>query len=213
MVALGVGKNMVRAIRFWVQAAGIARVAAGNRLEVTALGHALLAQNGHDPFLEDIKTLWLIHWNISTLAQEPLFAWFYLLNHWRRPEFSRTEYADTLSPSAQKEWEAVAGRFEEITFSKPPDQTALRVSRALGVDTAQLPKARLAEIRSDLSATIDLGWYGAASDRKWLKEVVAGTFPLRPTVLPVVVNLFRRFGQNERSLFGFLPSGRVFRPT
>src|SRR5262245_28345152 len=81
MVLLGVGKNMVRAIRFWVQAAGIAQSAAGNTLEVSALGRTLLGINGYDQFLEDVKTLWLIHWNMSTLMEEPLFAWNFLLNH------------------------------------------------------------------------------------------------------------------------------------
>ncbi len=114
MVALGVGKNMVRAIRFWVQAAGIARAAAGNRLEVTALGRALLARNGHDPFLEDIRTLWLIHWNISTLAQEPLFAWFYLLNHWRRSEFSRTE----ILRAFRQEAERVERKLSDVTLEQ-----------------------------------------------------------------------------------------------
>src|SRR5437867_3229094 len=64
MVTLGVGKNMVRAIRFWVQVAGIAEPAVGKSLRITPLGGALLDMDGYDPFLEDIKTLWLIHWNI-----------------------------------------------------------------------------------------------------------------------------------------------------
>jgi hypothetical protein len=102
MVILGVGKNMVRAIRFWVQAAGIAQGAAGNTLEVSALGEVLLAPGSHDQFLEDIKTLWLIHWNISTLMEEPLFAWDFLLNHWRQPEFARSEAVMAFGREAQR---------------------------------------------------------------------------------------------------------------
>ena len=67
MVMLGVGKNMVRAIRFWVQVAGIAQ-ATGNGLEVTALGQSLLSRDGYDPFLEDIRTLWLVDRLISNLT-------------------------------------------------------------------------------------------------------------------------------------------------
>ena len=48
------------------------------------------ARQGYDPFLEDLKTLWLIHWNISTTA-EPLFAWDFLLNSWHRSDFTRSE--------------------------------------------------------------------------------------------------------------------------
>jgi hypothetical protein len=47
---------------------------------------ALLSQGGRDPFLEDIRTLWLIHWKLSTNVQSPLLAWDYLLNRWQEPD-------------------------------------------------------------------------------------------------------------------------------
>ena len=49
---------------------------------------ALLGKRGRDPFLEDRRTLWLIHWNLSTNVQNPLLAWDYLLNRWQEPEFT-----------------------------------------------------------------------------------------------------------------------------
>lgn len=170
--------------------------ASGLLIVIDELGK-LLEYAAHNPDRQDVFLLQRLAEVAARSGGTPIFVVGLL-----HQGFSA--YADTLSPSAQKEWEKVAGRFEEIAFSQPLDQTALLVSRALGVNTARLPRARLAEIKNDLSATIDLGWYGAACDRKWLKEIVAGIFPLHPTVLPIVVNLFRRFGQNERSLFGFL---------
>ena len=89
MVRLGVGKNMVRAIRFWTEAAGMSIEGDGG-WRASDLGSVLLGEEGYDPFLEDLKTLWLIHWNISTTA-EPLFAWDYLLNSWHRSDFTRSE--------------------------------------------------------------------------------------------------------------------------
>ena len=89
MVRLGVGKNMVRAIRFWTETAGMSIEGDGG-WRASDLGAALLCEAGYDPFLEDLKTLWLIHWNISTTA-EPLFAWDYLLNSWHRSDFTRCE--------------------------------------------------------------------------------------------------------------------------
>ena len=86
MVALGVGKNMVRSIRFWTQAAGIAESASrGKRYELTEFGQALLGTDGLDPFLEDTRTLWLLHWKLST-GTEPLLAWDYVLNRSQEPE-------------------------------------------------------------------------------------------------------------------------------
>lgn len=82
---------MVRAIKFWVQATGIAENNGIGELFVTGLGRAVFSKNGLDPFLEDRRTLWLIHWNISTLVEEPLFAWYFLLNDWPSSEIKRSE--------------------------------------------------------------------------------------------------------------------------
>jgi hypothetical protein len=92
MVLLGLGKNMVRALRFWAQAAGIAESSKPSGYVVTDFGTALLdADCGFDAFLEDRRTLWLLHWKLSTHVEEPLFAWDYLLNKWPHPEMMRTE--------------------------------------------------------------------------------------------------------------------------
>lgn len=90
MIRLGVGKNMVRAIRFWLHAAGIAIPVAGGRFKATPFGCAVLDTRGMDPYLEDVRTLWLIHWQVSTHVEQPLFAWDYLLNRWPHPEFTRS---------------------------------------------------------------------------------------------------------------------------
>lgn len=90
MVELGLGKNMVRATRFWVQVAGLASRQKGGDFKVTPLGQLLLGKNGHDPYLEDLQTLWLIHWHLATHVEEPLFAWDYLLNRWPHPELSKS---------------------------------------------------------------------------------------------------------------------------
>ena len=89
MVDLGIGKNMFRALRFWLQATGVAESGEGRRLDITDFGRALLRT--HDPYLEDIRTLWLLHWKIATHSDEPLFAWYHLLNAWNHPEISRTQ--------------------------------------------------------------------------------------------------------------------------
>ena len=89
MVDLGVGKQMVRAIRFWVEAAKIAEKAEKkerNGFQVTPLGDKVMGEGGFDPFLEDSQTLWLIHWNFSTHRENPIFAWDFLMNRWQEPE-------------------------------------------------------------------------------------------------------------------------------
>ena len=85
MVELGLGKNMVRSTRFWGQAAGVI-AASRSGISLTEFGNLLLGKGGLDPFLEDIRTLWLIHWHLSADVINPLLAWDYLLNRWQEPE-------------------------------------------------------------------------------------------------------------------------------
>jgi|ERR1700674_95856 len=105
MVDLGVGKNMVRAIRFWAQAAGVIESLGGRAgYRVTPLGHAILDDlKGADPFLEDIRTLWLIHWKLSTNIDSPLLAWDYLLNRWQDPKLAPSAAAEALKKEAAGE--------------------------------------------------------------------------------------------------------------
>ena len=54
-VELGVGKNMVLAIRFWLRAC---RMMHPTKAETTELGHLILdAEGGFDPHLEDDATI------------------------------------------------------------------------------------------------------------------------------------------------------------
>lgn len=94
MVEMGLGKNMVRSLRFWVEAVGVARPGKARALELTEFGHAIFKKNGFDPYLEDVRTLWLLHWNLSSRHDGALFAWRHLLNHWPYPELTRSEALD-----------------------------------------------------------------------------------------------------------------------
>ncbi|GKT09162.1 hypothetical protein DSTSK_24670 [Desulforhabdus sp. TSK] len=71
IVKLGVGKNMVRSIRFWCMAFGIIEPEAssgprrlGGPVRRTHFGDCLLSDSGWDPFLEDPASLWLLHWQL-----------------------------------------------------------------------------------------------------------------------------------------------------
>ncbi|MEM1054745.1 MAG: DUF4007 family protein [Bacteroidota bacterium] len=87
--ALGIGKNMVRALKFWATAMRvIERPESGEGYSVTSFGEAVFGADGFDPYLEDIRTLWLLHWHVAT-ADPALFAWDFLLGHWHRPEIVR----------------------------------------------------------------------------------------------------------------------------
>jgi hypothetical protein len=100
MERLGLGKNMVRALRFWLQAMGVAEPRGDGGFELTAFGQAVLG--AHDPYLEDRRTLWLLHWKLSTNA-DPICAWDTLLNRWQYPEVSRNEAVRAFRREAEQQ--------------------------------------------------------------------------------------------------------------
>ena len=60
VVKLGVGKNMVSAIRYWMKAFNII----DSKDKPTEFGAKLLDNKGYDPFLEDDASLWLLHYQL-----------------------------------------------------------------------------------------------------------------------------------------------------
>ena len=115
-------------------------------------------------------------------------------------------YAEQLTLVAQKEWEKVAGRYEEILFDQPLEQTTSLVAGALNVRRDQLPRGTVSRLERDMGRAVDLGWFGASAARQRLVSTAAQLYPLHPIVIQVFVRLFSRFGQNERSLYSFLLS-------
>lgn len=94
MVSLGVGKNMVKAIRHWGLATRVIEHAPGDlrgrALRVTELGGHLFGDDGVDPYLEDPRTLWLLHWLICT-HPEKCTTWSWAFGALERHTFSRDE--------------------------------------------------------------------------------------------------------------------------
>lgn len=57
VVRLGVGKNMVASIKFWLKAIGLLK----DTKPETIADYLFNDEDGKDPYLEDVGTLWLLH--------------------------------------------------------------------------------------------------------------------------------------------------------
>ena len=96
VLELGIGRNMVRSLRFWGIAFGLLPSGDAARTNdpsaqrgVTAFADALLdPDNGLDPYLDEIGTLWRLHWVLSTRAN--LGAWS-VLAELSEPEIMRAD--------------------------------------------------------------------------------------------------------------------------
>jgi len=92
-VTLGVGKNMAASIRYWGLALGLlqespSEAGRGHELHGTALGQAMLADNGWDPYLEDINSLWVLHWQLANNKERGLI-WYLVFSRYFDVEFRK----------------------------------------------------------------------------------------------------------------------------
>ena len=87
VIGLGVGKNMVASIRFWLKAFGIS-----DNDVLTDLGNYLFDESkGKDKYLEDIATLWLLHFNLVFSEEATIYKMFFCGVQKERTRFEREQ--------------------------------------------------------------------------------------------------------------------------
>src|SRR6185436_6490669 len=84
------------------------------------------------------------------------------------------------------------------------------VGSALNTSQKLYPSGAEASSKAAMRCAAGIGWFGVAPPTTSLVSAAANLYPLHPTTIPVLVKLFSRFGQNERSLFSFLLSNEPF---
>ena len=85
VVQLGVGKNMVASIRYWMRAFNMTK-----NDELTPLATYLLdTDKGKDPFIEDLGTLWLLHFMLVSSEEATLYNWLFVRLQKERKIFDR----------------------------------------------------------------------------------------------------------------------------
>lgn len=94
VVSLGVGKNMVSSIRYWLKAFGMTEDD-----KVTEMARQLLDDGGWDPYCEDELTLWLLHYKLVIVNEASLYRIVFQDYQRRHREFDKLQlqnYVDTL---------------------------------------------------------------------------------------------------------------------
>lgn len=88
VITLGVGKNMVASIRYWLKVFGITNPDGS----ISKIGDYLFSdKTGKDKYLEDLATLWLLHFNIVFLQEATLYNWFFCGLQRERGQFDRNQ--------------------------------------------------------------------------------------------------------------------------
>lgn len=115
------------------------------------------------------------------------------------------EYANRVSRDLRDEWAKVQGRFVDLVINVVGDEQLDLLARAIQSD-------HLAKRPSQISLTIaDEVRSGRPSAATGLGAILERCWPLHPVVACMLGPISRRrFGQNQRSLFGFLNSAEPY---
>ena len=112
------------------------------------------------------------------------------------------QYAHRLARSQREEWSKVQGRFEDIAFVEPAEQVLRLIGSAIN-------RTATAE-KTEISFPIDSELTPSQLDRAEFTRLLQKCLPLHPTVALLIGSIFRRFAQNERSLFAFLSADEPY---
>ncbi len=152
LAELGVGKNMVRSIRHWCLATGLVQETNGaglaRPLQPTDLAEKLLGDKGWDPYLEDVGSLWLLHWQLTTGLTRG-FVWHLLFSIYLEPEFTRLSLQKfLLNQLEQRGIKTTDGAIErEIEFCLRTYLPAKMKLGAISEETLDCPLAELDLLR------------------------------------------------------------------
>lgn len=94
MDELGIGANMVKSLRYWMQATGLAvePKSGVRRQRLTSLGRII---NEHDRYIEEMGTLLMIHYKLAC-NYEMATAWYFLFQEFKMKEFTREDFVRAL---------------------------------------------------------------------------------------------------------------------
>lgn len=108
MDVLGIGSNMVKSLRYWLQAVGLT---IEPRTRVRAQSFTPLAELiwENDRYLEEVGTLWLLHYSLAT-NKDNATAWYYFFNEFKLTEFQKEDFVQMLDNFAKIEYESVVAK-------------------------------------------------------------------------------------------------------
>lgn len=108
MDVLGIGANMVKSLRYWLQAVKLTSEPKTGKREqkLTEFGRLVYQ---HDAYTEELGTLQLMHFNLVT-DEDIAPAWYFFFNEFSMQEFSREDFLELLQNKLKMEKTNVALR-------------------------------------------------------------------------------------------------------
>lgn len=119
MEELGLGSNMVKSLRYWMQATGltIERSEGSRRVQsLTPLGELVWQE---DPYVEERGTLWLLHAHLA-MNEELATSWHFFFQKFSMQEFAKEDFVRALRGTADAAESSLASDFDCILATYIP---------------------------------------------------------------------------------------------
>lgn len=97
MEELGIGRNMVVSLRYWMKAVGLTKEEKGEKSKKTETSFTPLGKiiYKHDQFVEEAGTLWLLQNELAT-NRENATSWYFFFNEFNFTEFTKDDFVTAL---------------------------------------------------------------------------------------------------------------------
>lgn len=137
VVALGVGKNMVNSIRYWLKAFDLV----DQQEQPNPLAREIFSENGRDPYLENIGTVWLLHYYLVTHGQASIYGLFFNQFRKERIEFTKEQFLNFLKRTCE-------------TYNLTVSENSLRNDIDILIKNYVRPKRSTQNIEDDFSGLL-----------------------------------------------------------
>ncbi len=115
MDILGIGANMVKSLRYWLQAVNLTSEPNSGKREQTFTEFGRIVFE-NDPYIEEMGTLWLLHYQLAK-NKENATAWYYFFNEFKPIEFTKEDFVKQLSNYIRINGEEVSERSLEDDYN------------------------------------------------------------------------------------------------
>jgi hypothetical protein len=120
------------------------------------------------------------------------------------------DYGQHLDMVSRREWAKIQGRYEDVAFLEPADQVIRMVASAIRWNPQPANEPLRKNITAIVRIAVECGIIPPGMRPDDFEAAAVAAYPLHPCTLVALPFLFRRFAQNERSLFSYLGSLEPF---
>ena len=173
MDTLGIGANMVKALRYWLQAVGLTEEPSSGRRNQTLTEFGKIIRD-NDPYMEELGTLWLLHYKLATNKKEAT-AWYFFFNEFKPTDFARDDFLTQTGNYLRELGENVAERSIEDDYNC--------------IISTYVPRIRLNPKKFDPEDNIDcpLGELGLIDIVNKKNKVYKKSSPKKDTLNPLIL--------------------------